>query len=127
MLETAEERVELLKKGLSEKEIEMLYIEHNNFKIIRTPILYEANEFGIAPSILRNYRKTISLLMVDFVILMFALFVPISTLFFALVLVLLFIPPIFALAIILIEGKSILSKEFMKRPWEVKKSIVISI
>ncbi|MDO8725776.1 MAG: hypothetical protein Q7J35_06900 [Candidatus Methanoperedens sp.] len=45
MLETAKERVKLLKKGLSQKEIEMLYIEHNNFKIIRTPILYDANEF----------------------------------------------------------------------------------
>ena len=30
--------------GLSEKEIEMLYIEHNNFKIIRTPILYDENK-----------------------------------------------------------------------------------
>jgi hypothetical protein len=45
MFETAQERVKLLKKGLSQKEIEMLYIEHNNFKIIRTPILYDANEF----------------------------------------------------------------------------------
>jgi hypothetical protein len=52
MFETAQERVKLLKTGLSEKEIEMLYIEHNNFKIIRTPILYEANEFDIANSIL---------------------------------------------------------------------------
>ena len=49
MLETAEERVQLLKAGLSEKEIKMLYIEHNNFKIIRTPILYEASESDIAP------------------------------------------------------------------------------
>ena len=45
MLETAKERVKLLKKGLSQKEIEMLYIERNNFKIIRTPILYDSNEF----------------------------------------------------------------------------------
>ena len=45
MFETAEERVTLLKKGLSQKEIEMLYIEHNNFKIIRTPILYDENKF----------------------------------------------------------------------------------
>jgi len=41
MFETAQERVKLLKSGLSGKEIEMLYIEHNNFKIIFTPILYE--------------------------------------------------------------------------------------
>lgn len=51
MLETAKERVKLLKKGLSGKEIERLYIEHNNFKINRTPILYEANEFDIGRSI----------------------------------------------------------------------------
>jgi len=41
MFETAQERVKLFKTGLSGKEIEMLYIEHNNFKIILTPILYE--------------------------------------------------------------------------------------
>jgi hypothetical protein len=54
MLETAQERVKLLKTGLSGREIEMLYIEHNKFKIIRTPILYEVNEFDIAPSIIDN-------------------------------------------------------------------------
>jgi hypothetical protein len=54
MFETAEERVKLLKTGLSQKEIEMLYIEQNNFKIIRTPILYDANEFDIAPPIFDN-------------------------------------------------------------------------
>ena len=35
MLETREERVELLKAGLSGKMIERLYIEGNNFKVIR--------------------------------------------------------------------------------------------
>ena len=29
-------------------------LKHNNFKIIRTPILYEASEFDIAPSIIDN-------------------------------------------------------------------------
>ncbi len=41
MLETAEERVKLLKLGFSGKEIEKLYIEYNNFKIIHSPILFE--------------------------------------------------------------------------------------
>lgn len=50
MLETAKERIKLLKKGLSGKEIERLYIEQNNFKIICTPILYEAKEFDIVHS-----------------------------------------------------------------------------
>jgi hypothetical protein len=54
MFETAQERVKLLKKGLSGREIEMLYIQHNNFKIIRTPILYEADDFDIGPSIIDN-------------------------------------------------------------------------
>ncbi len=34
MLETREERVKLLKAGLSGKMIEKLYIEGNNFKVI---------------------------------------------------------------------------------------------
>ena len=50
MFETAEERVKLLKTGLSEKEIERLYIQHNNFKIIHIPILYNADEFDAAPA-----------------------------------------------------------------------------
>ncbi len=54
MLETAKERIKLLKKGLSGKEIERLYIEQNNIKIIRAPILYDANEFDIARSNLEN-------------------------------------------------------------------------
>ena len=127
MLETAEERVKLLKKGLSEREIEMLYIECNNFKIIRTPILYEVNEFDFAGSIFKNNRKTKSILIVGFVVTILALFIPIITLFIALALVLLFVPPIYALAIILIEGKSVISKEFMKLPLSLKKPIVISI
>jgi hypothetical protein len=40
MLETAEERAKLLKAGLTGNEIERLYIEKNNFKIVRN-ILYD--------------------------------------------------------------------------------------
>ena len=40
MLETADERVKLLKAGLTGNEIEGLYIENNNFKIVRN-ILYD--------------------------------------------------------------------------------------
>ena len=43
MLETAEERVKLLKAGFTGKEIEKLYIEYNNFKIISSPILFDAS------------------------------------------------------------------------------------
>ena len=35
MLETAEERVKLLKAGLTGKEIERLYIEKNNIKVVQ--------------------------------------------------------------------------------------------
>lgn len=54
MLKTAAERIKLLKTGASGKEIERLYIERNNFKLIRTPILYEASEFDIVHSNFKN-------------------------------------------------------------------------
>jgi predicted transcriptional regulator len=46
MLETSEQRIKLLKAGFSGKEIERLYIEYNNFKIVHLPILYEILEFN---------------------------------------------------------------------------------
>ena len=41
MLETIEERVKLLKAGLTGKEIEGLYIVNNNFKIVRNILYYD--------------------------------------------------------------------------------------
>ncbi len=43
--ETPKKRIKLLKAGFSLKEIERLYIEQNNFRIIYLPILYEISEF----------------------------------------------------------------------------------
>ncbi len=40
MLETSEERVKLLKAGISGRDIEKLYIIYNNFKIIGSPLLF---------------------------------------------------------------------------------------
>ncbi|MCZ7385770.1 MAG: hypothetical protein O8C63_13640 [Candidatus Methanoperedens sp.] len=48
MLETAEERVKLLKAGFVGKTIEKLYIESNSFKIVRTPAIIELVELGPA-------------------------------------------------------------------------------
>ncbi len=39
MLETRQERVNLLKAGIAGKTIEELYISYNNFKIVRTPLI----------------------------------------------------------------------------------------
>ncbi len=39
MLETPQERVKLLKAGIDGKTIETLYLIHNNFKIVRGPLL----------------------------------------------------------------------------------------
>ncbi len=47
MLETPEERIKLLRSGFTGKTIERLYIERNNFKIVRTPPLVELAEFDI--------------------------------------------------------------------------------
>ena len=44
MLETPEERVELLKAGITGETIEELYVMYNNFKIVRTPVRFELVE-----------------------------------------------------------------------------------
>lgn len=41
MLETSNERVELLKAGISVKTIEKMYLVCNNFKIVDSPVLFE--------------------------------------------------------------------------------------
>lgn len=43
MLETSEERVELLKAGIPGKKIEELYISGNNIKILKRHVLLELN------------------------------------------------------------------------------------
>ncbi|MCZ7380048.1 MAG: hypothetical protein O8C64_00515 [Candidatus Methanoperedens sp.] len=48
ILETAEERVKLLKAGFIGKAIEKLYIESNSFKIVHAPAIIELVEFGPA-------------------------------------------------------------------------------
>jgi hypothetical protein len=44
MLETSEERVKLLKAGISGKNIEKLYIIYNNFKLIGSPLLFNQTD-----------------------------------------------------------------------------------
>jgi hypothetical protein len=44
MLETSEERIKLLKTGFTQKQIEEMYIEGNDFKIISPPILVDIVE-----------------------------------------------------------------------------------
>ncbi len=44
MFETSRERVQLLKKGLTQKQIEDLYIKGNNFKIVNLPLLIKLIE-----------------------------------------------------------------------------------
>lgn len=41
MLETSEERVRLLKAGLTGTDIERLYIVRNNIKIVGKPLLFD--------------------------------------------------------------------------------------
>ena len=44
MLETSEERIKLLKAGVTGKSIERLYIAHNNLKIINHPVLVNIDD-----------------------------------------------------------------------------------
>jgi hypothetical protein len=50
MLETAQERVKLLRAGISGKRIECLYVTGNNMKIINSSLLYIAEESPIIPT-----------------------------------------------------------------------------
>ncbi len=44
MLETPEERVQLLKVGITGETIEELYVMYNNFKIVFAPLRFELVE-----------------------------------------------------------------------------------
>jgi len=44
MFETSEERVQLLRKGFTQKQIEEMYIKGNNFKIVNLPLLIKLVE-----------------------------------------------------------------------------------
>jgi len=44
MLETSQDRIKLLRAGFTGKEIEKLYSESNNFKIVRFPVIAELIE-----------------------------------------------------------------------------------
>jgi hypothetical protein len=44
MLETSEERIKLLKTGFTQKQIQEMYIEGNDFKIVSLPILADIVE-----------------------------------------------------------------------------------
>ncbi|VVB52240.1 Uncharacterised protein [uncultured archaeon] len=43
---TPEERIKLLKTGFTQKQIEKLYVEKNNFKIVNTPVFFELVEIN---------------------------------------------------------------------------------
>jgi hypothetical protein len=50
MLETMQERVKLLKAGISGKRIEYLYVTGNDMKIINLNLLYIVEESPIVPT-----------------------------------------------------------------------------
>jgi predicted nucleic-acid-binding protein len=52
MLENSEERVKLLRKGFTQKQIEQLYLEENNFKIVNSHVVIELVEIDE-----RQYKK----------------------------------------------------------------------
>lgn len=47
IVNTREGRVRLLKSGMSQKEIEKVYLDYNHIKVINTPILNESWQLKI--------------------------------------------------------------------------------
>ncbi len=46
MLETSEERVQLLKAGVTGKTLEKIYVMYNHIKIVRVPVCLELVEIN---------------------------------------------------------------------------------
>ncbi len=57
MLETPQERVKLLKAGIDGKTIERLYIIYNNFKIVRSPLLFDLDKMQIHPPMKKKNKN----------------------------------------------------------------------
>ncbi len=128
LLETSEERIRLLRAGFTNKRIEELYIEQNNFKIVKVPILYEKIKLDmlhdktadLSHEVTHSYKKSKkSILRFIFCFICLSIFVlldtiSISTIFLALILGLLFVPPLVVSASFVLEGVSVISKELRK-------------
>ena len=59
MLETSQERVQLLRKGHTQKEIEGLYIKGNNFKMVNLPLLIKLIEIRENKKMCVNCTKAV--------------------------------------------------------------------
>ena len=138
-LETPEERIKLLRAGFASKRIEELYVKRNNFEMVHAPILYENVRFDMRQDekcslshdvtveitrFLCKISKKVKLGLIPGLGLSFVLLASISTIFLALILWLLFIPPMVVLASIVFEGVSVISKELRKQP--VSEKIALS-
>ena len=55
MLETSEERVKLLKAGISTRTIEQLYLQSNCYKIIGIPVLFNMVEIILETKVQKIY------------------------------------------------------------------------
>jgi hypothetical protein len=57
MLETSQERVKLLKAGISTKKIEQLYLKSNCFKVVDIPVLFNVIEISQETKFEQNFLE----------------------------------------------------------------------
>ena len=143
MLRTPEHRVELLKAGVSGREIGRLYAKYNGFRIVNIPFhTWEAgfnNEntvncqtvYGLIARLsgyfldMGKKRKLAFIVNFCMTMLINTLFVPFSSILFAFVIGLIVIPPLMVVVPILAEGLRVVSFEFRKLTVSEKDSVVI--
>ena len=143
MLRTPEHRVELLKAGVSGREIERLYAKYNGFRVVNIPFHTQEAGFNNEDSVdygtgyglitnLSSYfsgmdkkRKLAFIVNFCMTMLINTLFVPFSSILFAFVIGLIVIPPLMVLVPILAEGLRVVSFEFRKLTVSEKDSVVI--
>lgn len=113
MLETSQERVALLKKGIDISTIEKLYLIYNNIKLVQQPVLFDVSVRKLPTNLCSSMQFEVrkvevsnnepeKLLVFGFVFLNLVMIFPITGLF-SFLLVFLFIPPILVAISIVFE------------------------
>ncbi len=121
MLKTPQERVALLKAGVDISTIEKLYLELNNLKLVRQPVLFDAFNRTLPGDLHRAsqfegvqaktiFKKPEFILISGFILLVAGINYPVSILF-TLIIGILLIPPLMAEGLLMIELFCMILKE----------------
>ncbi len=136
MLKTPHERVVLLKAGINTSTIEKLYLEHNNLKLVRQPVLFDAFDRRLPGDLhsasqfegvrAKTVFKKPEFILICFILLVAGINYPVSILF-TLILGILIIPPLMAEGLLMIELFCMILKELELLSRRERGATIISL